>query len=148
MNKKNRSLTLTAIVFFVVLTLTSCFSGKNVTTSNIETLADQLWNYRFSHPGGFTIDLRTMTEPTEGIAVAYAATQDCHSRERLDFVIEHAMKHDGFVGGWLDITDSLYYFESTRVFPEDSLGAARKFGLENDQIAIFIISEGKEIRLK
>lgn len=128
--------------------LTSCFSGKLVTTTRIKAVADQVWAYSMSRPDGFTIDLRTMTEPTEGISVAYAATQGCHSREKLDYVITHAMKHDGFVGGWLDVTDSLYYFDSSRIFPEDSLAAAKKFGLENGQIAIFIISEGKEIRLK
>lgn len=128
--------------------LTACFSGRLITTARVEAAANQVWAYSASHPDGFTIDLRTMSEPTEGIAVAYATTQGCHSREKLDYVITHAMKHDGFVGGWLDVTDSLYYFDSSRLFPEDSLDAAKTFGLENGQIAIFIISEGKEIRLK
>lgn len=128
--------------------LTACFSGKLITTARVETVSNQVWTYSVSHPDGFTIDLRTMTEPTEGISVAYAATQGCHSREKLNYVINHAMKHNGVVGGWLDTTDSLYYFDSARIFPEDSLEAAKKFGIENGQIAIFLISEGKEIRLK
>ena len=140
-------ISLTAISLFLALTLTSCFSSKHVATANKETTADQVWNYSLSHPNGFTIDVRTMTEPTEGISVAYAATQGCHSRETLDSVVNHALKHNGFVGGWLDTTDSLYYFDSTRIFPEDSLEAAKKFGVENGQIAVFVISEGREIRL-
>lgn len=144
---KSRLLSLTAISLFLALTLSSCFSSKHVTTANIETTVDQVWNYSLSHPDGFTIDIRTMTEPTEGISVAYAATQGCHSREALDSVVNHALKHNGYVGGWLDTTDSLYYFDSTRIFPEDSLEAAKKFGVENGQIAIFVISEGREIRL-
>lgn len=140
-------ISLTAISLFLALTLSSCFSSKHVTTANIETTADQVWTYSLSHPDGFTIDIRTMTEPTEGISVAYAATQGCHSRKVLDSVVNHALKHNGFVGGWLDTTDSLYYFDSTRIFPEDSLEAAKKFGVENGQIAIFVISEGREIRL-
>lgn len=140
-------ISITAISLFLALTLSSCFSSKHVTTANIETTVDQVWNYSLSHPDGFTIDIRTMTEPTEGISVAYAATQGCHSREALDSVVSHAIKHNGFVGGWLDTTDSLYYFDSTRIFPEDSLEAAKKFGVENGQIAIFVISEGREIRL-
>ena len=56
--------------------------------------------------------------------------------------------HNGFVGGWFDTADSLFYFDSSRIFPEDSLAAAKKFGIENGQIAIFIISEGREIRLR
>lgn len=119
--------------------LTACFSGRLITTARVEAAANQVWAYSASHPDGFTIDLRTMSEPTESIAVAYATTQGCHSREKLDYVITHAMKHDGFVGGWLDVTDSQYYFDSSRLFPEDSLDAAKTFSLENGQIAIFII---------
>lgn len=144
---KSRLLSLTAISLFLALTLTSCFSSKHVITVKTETTAEQVWTYSLSHPDGFTIDIRTMTEPTEGISVAYAATQGCHTREALDSVVSHAIKHNGFVGGWLDTTDSLYYFDSTRIFPEDSLEAAKKFGIENGQIAIFVISEGREIRL-
>ncbi len=128
--------------------LTACFNGRLVTATHVENMANQVWTYSMTHPDGFTLDLRSLTEPTEGISVAYAATQGCHSRETLDYVVTHAMKHNGFVGGWLDTSDSLYYFDSTRIFPEDSLAAAKKFGIENGQIAIFIISEGKEIRLR
>jgi len=128
--------------------LTACFGGRLITTARVESAANQVWNYSISHPDGFTINLRTMTEPAEGIAVAYAATQGCHSRKALDYVVSHAMSHRGYVGGWLDTTDSLYYFDSTRLFPEDSLDAAKRFGLENGQIAIFLISQGKEIRLR
>ena len=127
--------------------LTACFSGKLITNARVDAVADHVWNYSQSHPDGFTIDLRTMTEPTEGICVAYAATQDCHSREKLNYVVKHAMKHNGFVGGWLDTADSSFYFDSSRIFSEDSLDAAEKFGIENEQIAIFQISEGKVIRL-
>ena len=42
-----------------------------------------------------------------------------HSRESLTFVVEHALNHDGYVGGWLDS--------------------------ENGQKAVYIISTGKEI---
>lgn len=60
-----------------------------------------------------------MTMPTTGIAVSYAATQNSHSRESLTFVVEHALNHDGYVGGWLDS--------------------------ENGQKAVYIISTGEEI---
>ncbi len=54
----------------------------------------------------------------------------------------------GMLSEDLGTGDRLYCFDSTRVFPEDSLDAAKRFGIENGQIAIFIISEGKEIRLQ
>lgn len=50
-------------------------------------------------------------------------------------------------GGWLDTSNSLYYFDSSRFFPEDSLDAAIRFGIENGQIAVFVLSQGSEIRL-
>ena len=145
---KRKSVLWTSVAVFCGFLLPACFNGKLVTATHVENMANQVWTYSMTHPDGFTLDLRSLTEPTEGIAVAYAATQGCHSREALDYVVTHAMKHNGFVGGWLDTSDSLYYFDSTRIFPEDSLAAAKKFGIENGQIAIFIISEGKEIRLR
>ena len=144
--KKHIRFFIVAMLFGIVLT--SCFQNKElVKYTYTEELSNQVWTYSLSHPDGFTIDLNTMTTPTEGIVVAYSATQGCHSRDKLNYVIDHAMMHNGIVGGWLDTTDSLYYFDSSRIFPEDSLEAAKKFGIENGQIAIFIISEGKEIRL-
>ena len=56
-----------------------------------QATADAVWEFSQSHPDGFTLDIRTMTEPTEGIAVSYAATQDSHSRDQLDFVVEHSL---------------------------------------------------------
>ena len=133
---------------FSCLLLVSCFSNVNTTQKGeIETQSDKIWNYSQSHPDGFTLDVRTMTEPTEGIAVSYYATQGCHSRKNLNRVVRHALHHDGYVGGWLDTADSLYYFDSTRLFPEDSLEDAIKFGLKNRQKAIFSIGEKREIRI-
>ena len=138
-----------SVVIVCGILLTSCFNSSRLARNqHIEGIANQVWTYSLTHPDGFTIDLSTMTVPTEGIVVAYEATQGCHSREKLNYVISHAMTHNGIVGGWLDTSDSLYYFDSSRIFPEDSLESAKKFGIENGQIAIFLISEGKEIRLK
>lgn len=133
---------------FSCLLLVSCFSNVNTTQKGeVEALSDKIWTYSQSHPDGFTLDIRTMTEPIEGIAVSYYATQGSHSRKSLNRVIRHAMRHDGYVGGWLDSADSLYYFDSTRLFPEDSLDAAIKFGINNKQKAIFSIAEKREIRI-
>lgn len=56
-----------------------------------------------------------------------------HSRESLTFVVEHALNHDGYVGGWLDSESGLYYFDSTKIFPEDQLEEALEFARENGQ---------------
>ena len=143
-----RLLIISLIFFLCCVSQTSCTTnGKLVQKGKVEALSDKIWTYSLTHPDGFTIDIRTMTEPTEGIAVSYFATQGSHSRKNLKRVVRHAMRHDGYVGGWLDTADSLYYFDSTRLFPEDSLEAAIKFGLKNEQKAIYSIKEGKEIKL-
>ena len=143
-----RLLILSLIFSLCCVLQTSCTTSSNLAdNSKVKALSDKIWTYSQSHPDGFTLDIRTMTEPTEGIAVSYLATQGCHSRKKLNRVVRHAMHHDGYVGGWLDITDSLYYFDSTRLFPEDSLEDAIKFGLKNRQKAIFSIEEKREIRI-
>ncbi|MBQ9533682.1 MAG: transporter substrate-binding domain-containing protein [Prevotella sp.] len=86
-----------------------------------------------------------MTEPTEGIAVSYAETQNCHSRNQLDKVVRHALHHEGFVGGWLNTENGLYYFDSSRLFPENSLKDAILFGKENGQHSAYIISNHTDI---
>jgi len=140
---------LCSLVLFGGILLTSCFNSSRLTSRyQVEGIANQVWTYSLSHPDGFTIDISTMTVPTEGIVVAYEATQGCHSREKLNFVVSHALSHNKIVGGWLDVNDNLYYFDSSRIFPEDSLEAAKRFGVENNQMVIFLISEGKEIRLE
>ena len=139
---------LTTVLLASALLLSSCYSNsKLVDGRSVRTVADSVWEYSIRHPDGFTMNLATMTEPTEGVVVAYAATQGCHSRKQLGRVVRHAVRHDGYIGGWLDTTDSLYYFDSSRLFPEDSLAAAIRFGIENGQIAIFVLSEGREVRL-
>lgn len=118
------------------------------TTVTTVTLADSLWTFSQTHPDGFTLNISTWEMPTEGIAVAYSATQDRHDRDDLEFVVSHARSHGGHVGGWLDTETGRYYFDSVRVFSEDSIAQARQFGRENAQIAIYILSSGKEIRLE
>ena len=125
----------------------SCSSNEdNETEQNIITnIADKVWSFSQSHPDGFTIDIRTMTEPTEGIAVSYAATQNSHSRDQLDKVVSHALQHEGYVGGWYNSEDGLYYFGSTKLFLENDLKGALQFGKENGQLSVFILSTYTDI---
>lgn len=113
-----------------------------------DTLADSIWVYSQTHPDGFTINIRTWEEPNEGVAVAYSATQNRHGRDDLEFVITHAKANGNHVGGWLDTDNGSYYFDSVRIFPEDSLEYAIQFGRDNGQIAVFILSKGQELKVK
>ena len=127
----------------------SCSSNEDNATEqrNIFDIADKVWAYSQTHPDGFTLDIRTMTEPTEGIAVSYAATENSHSRDQLDMVVSHALQHEGYVGGWLNGEDGLYYFDSTKLFPEDDLKGALQFGKENGQYSVFILSTYTDVPL-
>ena len=134
------------IALVAVVLFSSC-SHKGNKQESPETIAEQVWSLSQFRPDGFTIDIRTMQAPTEGIAVAYAATQGCHSREGLEAVVKHALEHDGYVGGWYDSQSGLYYFDSTRLFPEEQLDEALQFAQENGQLAVYVLSTGEEIRL-
>lgn len=127
----------------------SCSSCDDNPTERAQTtaIADKVWAFSQTHPDGFTLDIRTMTEPTEGIAVSYAATQNSHSRDQLDKVVSHALQHEGYVGGWYNSEDGLYYFDSTKLFPEDDLKGAIQFGKENNQHSVFILSSYTDIPL-
>ena len=62
------------------------------------------------------------------IALIYLAViRSSHTRSQLDAVIRHALQNDGYVGGWYNQENGLYYFDSTRLFPEDSLNQAVHF---------------------
>jgi len=125
-----------------------CSAGACATTpDDASAIADKVWAFGQAHPDGFTLDIRTMTEPTEGIVVSYAATQDSHSREQLDKVVEHALRHDGYAGGWYDGDSGLYYFDSNRLFPEDRLEEALRFGRENGQRSVYVLSTGASIAI-
>lgn len=111
------------------------------------TLADSVWVFSQSRPEGFTLDIKSWKELKKGISVAYAETQNKHDREDLDYVISHAKEHEGYIGGWLNSEDGLYYFDSVRIFPENSIAQATEFGRLNGQDAVYVLSKGTEIRL-
>jgi len=125
--------------------LISCGTPARLSRQEAETEA--IWTYSQSHPEGFTVDVRTTATPEEGICAAYAATQGRHSRADLDFVVSHSLENDGYVGGWWNSEDSLYYFDSIRIFPESEREEAYAFGRENGQEAVYVLSTGEEIRL-
>lgn len=137
----------------VMLFLGSCKSSSLPVSSSdvlieqkeISAIADQVWAFSQTHPDGFTLEIRSMSEPKEGIAVSYADTQNSHSRDQLDKVVGHALQHDGYVGGWLNSEDGLYYFDSSRLFPENALKDAILFGKDNGQYAVYILSTNTEI---
>ena len=124
----------------------ACSNSDNSTgQSSVAAIADKVWSFSQTRPDGFTLDVRTMAEPTKGIAVSYAETQNSHSRSQLDRVVSHALSHDGYVGGWLNTESGLYFFDSTKLFAETSLKEAIQFGKENGQYSAFILSTSTDL---
>lgn len=147
MSKKTR---LTFLYLLLTLSCAALFtscggSDNNTGNATVSAIADKVWAFSQNHPDGFTLDIRTMTEPQEGIAVSYAATQNSHSRSQLNDVVSHALQHDGYVGGWYNTDLQLYYFDSTKLFPENELKSALLFGRENGQNSAFILSTHTEV---
>lgn len=98
-------------------------------------LIERVWDYSQNNPEGFTISLDTMQTPSTGYCVAYEETQNSHGKESLERVINHAIAHNNFVGGWLNEENGKYYFDSIRIF--DDFEEAREFAKANRQIAFF-----------
>ena len=140
-------LLLAVLTIFGTASFASCSSNEDNATEQrkISTIADMVWAFCQANPGGFTLDIRTMTVPTEGIAVSYAATQNSHSRDQLHKVVSHALQHDGYVGGWYNSEDGFYYFDSTKLFPENDLKGAIQFGKDNGQSSVFILSTSTDL---
>lgn len=135
-------------LFFLCACGTSSVSQRStnkIEKNNIEVISDKIWAYSQEHPDGFTLDIRTMSEPKEGIAVSYSMTQNSHSRNQLGMVVRHALRNDSYIGGWFSSADSLYFFDSSKLFPETSLKEALLFGKTNGQLSVFILSTSTEI---
>jgi fructokinase len=98
-----------------------------------------------SNPDGFTIKLPSLEPVENGIVAAYLETQDSFGNEGLTRVINHAMQHDKTIGGWFNEENEQYYFDSVKVF--ESRDEAIKFGIANQQIAIYDLTNRELIKL-
>lgn len=111
----------------------------------MEQLTSRVWEYSLNNPEGFTLSLETLKPVTHGICVAYLETQNSHSLESLERVIQHALEHDKIVGGWYNRRQKLYYFDSVRVFDESEIEEAKEFAKANKQLAVFNLTKQEEI---
>lgn len=97
------------------------------------------------NPEGFTYDLATKKFVKLGYSVGYEATQSGFGVAGCQKAIDHALLHNKIVGGWLSSKNNQYYFDSCKIFFHKS--AAIKFGIENKQISIFDLTNGREITI-
>ena len=98
------------------------------------------------NPEGFTLDLNTMRQPTQGLMVSYKETQNCFDEKGILKVLKHAHSHYNIVGGWYDPEKGDYYFDSNKPFAEDSLAAALAFARENGQHTVYSTGFGINVK--
>lgn len=108
-------------------------------------MVKQIQQIAEANPFGFTINLHTSESPKTGYVVAYAETQDSFGMQGLEYCIAHALKHDGFIGGWLNEENGDYYFDSVAVIQDRAEAIA--LGVANEQLAIFHLDEMEVITL-
>ena len=133
------------LILFAALMLALPGFSQQQTVSD-KDLATSIWVMGQTYPEGFTFDLSTLSHPKEGLMVSYKATQNHFDRKSIPAVIKHARAHDNIVGGWRDPETGLYYFDSTRQFPEDSLAAALAFARENRQHSVYDAKLGINVK--
>lgn len=98
-----------------------------------------------ANPDGFTVRLPELSRVTKGYVSAYLETQNCFNIEGLKKALEHALKHDNVVGGWLNEENQRFYFDSCKVMYDET--EAIEFGKQNQQIAIFDLTNLRVIEL-
>ena len=131
---------------FLVISALVVFNNTGCRKENLtEELSHFVWEYASLHPDGFTLDLSSKTTVSSGIVVAFEATQNSFGRESLNRVIDHALNHDKIVGGWLNESDSQYYFDSNRLFANGMYEEAKAFAVANNQLAIYDLSNDSVI---
>jgi len=114
----------------------------------MKDLTKRVLEYSKKNPEGFTLNIETFEEVEEGFSVAFLETQDSFGAESLEKVINHALKNDKTIGGWLDEESGLFYFDSVKIFSDTKQKEALKFAKENEQIAFYDLTFRREIRLE
>lgn len=113
----------------------------------MKQLSIRVWEYSLKNPHGFTLNIENFKPIKHGIVVAYLETQDCFEFDGLIKCIEHSLKHQKMVGGWIN-EDNELQFDSVRVFKNSELKKAIEFAKRNKQRAIFDLTNIREIIIK
>src|SRR5215216_5511253 len=95
-------------------------------------LIERVWEYSKKNPDGFTLDIETFKQVKFGIIVAFKETQNHFGKSSLQNVINHSLNNDKKIGGWLNIENGLFYFDSVKVFRNSEFKEAIKFAIENE----------------
>lgn len=114
----------------------------------MNTLFTTLSMIAAANPAGFTYNVEKNQMQNTGYAVALAQTQNSFGADGLAAVLSLVMSDScraTCVGGWLDESTGLYYYDATVILHDRA--AAEALGRANGQIAIFHLDTCEEIRL-
>ena len=125
------------LLLMLMVLLSSCNKGSE---QSIDDITVAVWEYSQLHPDGFTVIIPQVQPVTQGISVAFEATQNSFGMQGLRFVVQHALLQYRTVGGWLNEDNELYYYDSVKIFADDETEEAMQFARENKQIAIYDIT--------
>lgn len=114
----------------------------------MKNLIKRVWEYSKNNPHGFTLNIETFKPIEFGFCVAYEETQDSFGIKGLELVIEHSLKHNKIVGGWLNEDNGMFYFDSVKVFKFRDADKALKMAYSENQLAIVDLTYYKEIKIK
>ncbi len=90
----------------------------------------------------FTYDLRGRCQVYEGVVAAYRAPDGADHFTDVSAVIEHALAHEGIVGGWRDPAQGRCYYYSCRLFTDTE--HALRFARAQGQRAVYNLNRDKE----
>lgn len=107
-------------------------------------LYDKFMDITKLNPEGFTCDLEG-NKIKDGFAVGTAETDNCTGRLGLMKVLRDSYKRFLQVGGWLDKSNNVFYYNSVRVY--DNIRQAMDFAIANNQKVIYDLHNKKEIKL-
>ncbi len=132
--------------YIILLGLFSVFlnySCAQETENERQELISYITEYAEQHPDGFTLNINTRQPETKGYAVEYLLPST-----DIEYIVEHALAHENIVGGWKDPETMIFAYGSTKVFPEGEESEAIAFGIQNDQKAIYDLTNSRTIYIK
>ena len=90
----------------------------------------------------FTFDVRGNCLVYSGVVAPYRATLDSDHFTELPKVVDHALDHDGIIGGWKDSNGTVYY-DSCRVFTD--VEHALHFARTERQRSVYNLNREEEV---
>lgn len=113
----------------------------------MKQLSIRVWEYSLKNPDGFTLNIENFKTAKYGIVVAYLETQDCFEFDGLLKCLEHSLRNEKLIGGWIN-EDGKLQFDSVRIFKNSELHKAIEFAKANRQRAIFDLTNIREIKIE